>query len=264
MGNTNIDGFATLSTTSTQFSFAAGGVVWQFQFQIKDSCGTTVVKGNDFAETIGVWAQPCCLPGLFKNAAYANGGCHGGPVIGKVCNMNAPPPPCDPVEGSTETPVAAWVPVAGSPGAMHLSYTQGSTRDFTVSNADKWGSNAASKAGISFIIGNSSSGHSGASVAASYRRHFIAASSTTSTQFSFAAGGVVWQFQFKIKDSCGTTVVKGNHFAETIGNWAEPCCLPGFFKNAAYANGDCHGFTLTNAKVCSINPVSATSAKFLV
>merc|ERR1711865_75193 len=88
--------------------------------------------------------------------------------------------------------------------------------------------------------------------------------STTSTQFSFAAGGVVWQFQFQIKDSCGTTVVKGNDFAETIGNWAEPCCLPGFFKNAAYANGDCHGFTLTNAKVCNINPVSATSAKFLV
>jgi len=185
-------------------------------------------------------------------------------AISQCQAQHSPPPPCDPVEGSTEAH-ASWVQVATSPGAMHLSHTQGSTRDFTVSNADKWGSNAASKAGISFIIGNSSSGHSGASVAASYRSHFMAATSTTDSTFSFAAGpGVVWQFQFEIKDSCGVSVVKGNDFVETIGTWAEPCCLPGFFKNAAYANGDCHGFTLTNAKVCNINPVSATSAKFLV
>jgi len=65
-----------------------GGVVWQFQFTMKDSCGTSVVKGSDLAETIGAWAAPCCLPGLFKNLAYANGDCHAGPVIGKVCNRN--------------------------------------------------------------------------------------------------------------------------------------------------------------------------------
>ena len=132
-----------------------------------------------------------------------------------------------------------------------------------MSNANTWASHAGSKAGIGFIIGFSGSGHSGASVAESYDSYFSATSSTTHS-YLLPRGGVVWQFQFQIKDSCGTTVVKGNDFAETMGAWAEPCCLPGFFKNAAYANGDCHGFTLTNAKVCNINPVSATSAKFLV
>jgi len=167
-------------------------------------------------------------------------------------------PPHECIGEGMETPHAAWVQIAASSGsAMLVSYETGVTRDFTVSNANTWASHAGSKAGIGFIIGFSGSGHSGASVAESYDGYFSATSSTTHS-YSLQRGGVVWQFQFIVKDSCGTSVVKGSDLAETIGAWAAPCCLPGLFKNLAYANGDCHAGPVIG-KVCNRNPTTTVA-----
>merc|ERR1712046_94899 len=61
------------STTVTKtFQFDAG-VVWQWQFNVTDLCGSSLVLSDDFAVTPGVFQPPCCLPGFVVNISkYQN------------------------------------------------------------------------------------------------------------------------------------------------------------------------------------------------
>mmetsp|Transcript_23163 Transcript_23163/g.66811 ORF Transcript_23163/g.66811 Transcript_23163/m.66811 type:complete len:185 (+) Transcript_23163:382-936(+) len=72
-------------TTEKYFDFPAG-VVWQWQFEITDVCGSTTAMNEDFAVTEGLYAPPCCLPGYAMDIKNSSGACH--PARdGKVYNL---------------------------------------------------------------------------------------------------------------------------------------------------------------------------------
>jgi hypothetical protein len=51
------------------------GQVWQFQLNFTDQCGSSIVKGPQFALTPSRVAVPCCLPGYAKDPAKQHGDC---------------------------------------------------------------------------------------------------------------------------------------------------------------------------------------------
>merc|ERR1711924_199322 len=61
----------------------------------------------------------------------------------------------------------------------------------------------------------------------------------TETYETSLRSGVVWQFQVMVIDNCGTTTVRMKDFQVTQDNASPPCCLPGYFKDAAEPTGDC-------------------------
>jgi len=71
------------------------GQAWQWQFEIVDSCGTSIIKGPSVVVTNSRPEIPCCLPGYALHPAnVSDPTCRG--LAGNIhtfCKMPPPPPP---------------------------------------------------------------------------------------------------------------------------------------------------------------------------
>jgi hypothetical protein len=51
-------------------------VVWQWQFTVADSCGTSHAMQQDLRLTDGILFPPCCIPGYAKDITKPHGECY--------------------------------------------------------------------------------------------------------------------------------------------------------------------------------------------
>lgn len=127
-----------------------------------------------------------------------------------------------------------WVELQSNPGPSSLSVTLGVQHGYAAGNTTTWGSDVTTqvKTGFSAFGASASvsvSGEMSDKMSSSYSQTFQMSSATMRT-FDFDAG-FVWQWQFKVTDRCGSSIVSGTDFAITAGEYAPPCCLPGWAKN---------------------------------
>mmetsp|Transcript_36998 Transcript_36998/g.80600 ORF Transcript_36998/g.80600 Transcript_36998/m.80600 type:complete len:456 (-) Transcript_36998:1-1368(-) len=65
------EAFSTVSTQESVFQHEVPGngmcFLWQWQYTVRDSCGESVVRGQDIRHTPSAAQPPCCLPGLEVN-----------------------------------------------------------------------------------------------------------------------------------------------------------------------------------------------------
>jgi len=78
---------STFSTSQmeTYVTTLPAGVVWQFQVEVQDNCGTSTVQMRDFQVTDSAANPPCCLPGYFSDENDPRGNCT--VVDGEVYNV---------------------------------------------------------------------------------------------------------------------------------------------------------------------------------
>ena len=73
----------------------SAGQAWQWQFEIDDTCGKSIIKGPSVVVTNSRPENPCCLPGYALHPANVSDPiCRG--LAGNIytfCNMPPPPPP---------------------------------------------------------------------------------------------------------------------------------------------------------------------------
>jgi len=64
-------------TKSQEISFDKGGQIWQWMFNVTDTCGSSSINTNSLVRTPSVAEQPCCPPGLALDLEQQHGCCHG-------------------------------------------------------------------------------------------------------------------------------------------------------------------------------------------
>ena len=78
------------------------GEAWQWQFEVHDSCGVSIVKGNSIVVTNSQVQKPCCLPGYFLSPEnVTDPHCQG--VAGKIFHLCKVPPPSPPSDWKKHT-----------------------------------------------------------------------------------------------------------------------------------------------------------------
>jgi len=62
---------------------------------------------------------------------------------------------------------------------------------------------------------------------------------STQSEHGRSYSGWLWQFQFKVDDTCGGAIIRTNHFAQTSSGTKPPCCIPTYIKDAEHPHGAC-------------------------
>jgi hypothetical protein len=65
-------------------------------------------------------------------------------------------------------------------------------------------------------------------------------STLTSETHTFAGAGTAWQYVLRASEIGGTSEIRLNGYAVTRGEYAPPCCLPGYWKDPTKPTGDCN------------------------
>lgn len=145
---------------------------------------------------------------------------------------------------------AGWVDIGSSPGEQTMAFTYGVTRSHTVSKTVTWASKVTSNIGASglniFGVGMTGSLSKEMSKTISVTDTETMEESSYKYYSTTVKPGIVWQWQYKIYDEFGTTVVGSNHIQQT--NTSDPpCCLPGYHVDIQQPRGAC---TTSEARIC--------------
>lgn len=151
---------------------------------------------------------------------------------------------CDDIE----TVHGEWHPVNSldAPGEHSVTLKEGVTHGYQDTVGSSWGEKLGIAVSAGFDVGVASG-----SVEISHEWS-LEMSKQYSTMFSRettiehtvkAEGpGAIWQWQFRVRDNCGSSTAAGFSFSVTNSSTRPPCCLPGHFKNASEPlSGDCDG-----------------------
>jgi len=137
-----------------------------------------------------------------------------------------------------------WKHISYSSGSQSVSIAVGTTHSYTVADTQKWAISASAKTGLGFTFLDTA-GLKGpeVSVQASYeytQQHTDMFSETTTVTktYQFPAG-TVWQYELVIENLGGSTTIRPTDFAQTDGDFDNPCCLPGYASNPTQQHGPC-------------------------
>ena len=270
-------------------SFDRGGTIWQFEYDIEDSCGGANIKTMDLVITDGRAHPPCCLPGYALEYENAHGPCVvGSPCVceASVCNLPpsppalppsppsappSPPPPRPPRPATTAPPSAPHCKVASTKGewkvhsstnaaSSKVSYTEGTTRSSSGQNTSAWSNEVTASVDYGFeffgaymtgAVSGSAAQGSAETVSSSIEK-----SVTETHTVTFDRGGTIWQFEYDIEDSCGGANIKTMDLVVTDGREHPPCCLPGYALEYENVHGPCVEDTpcVCEASVCTLSP----------
>jgi len=141
-----------------------------------------------------------------------------GTDVNRNCGPYPKPTPkkCDQIE----KPDGRWIHISSNPFNQKVTISKSTTHAYTHTTGENWGAKVTTAVSSGFTTGSqgvsaqiSVSGEVSESFSKSYSDTF---SQTESETFEFQfPGGVVWQFQFKIKDDCGTSVSKARDMQVT-------------------------------------------------
>ena len=140
-----------------------------------------------------------------------------------VCQVPLPKPACTdftPVNGS-------WVVISTGPVNQTVTFTEGTSHSSTDEKTDSWAHSisATVSGGFEFKAFSASvavTGELSSSISQSYSDTF--SNSKTFTNSQTFPPGVVWQFQFKIQDECGTSTASRVDLQLTANEREPPCC----------------------------------------
>jgi len=65
----------TQTNTITETYTAPEGALWQWRFQVNDTCGHSLVNTTTFVSTPSIPVYPCCLPGYAVDPGKQHGVC---------------------------------------------------------------------------------------------------------------------------------------------------------------------------------------------
>jgi len=204
-------------------------------------CPTDKPSSNEnspYCDTNGNWV--CALPcDTNDDCDKTNKGvCNSG-----ICVYIRPPPlGCYYMEALD----GKWVKVGSSSGTQEVDFMFGTSHTDSHAGTDSvsWGASATTSAQAGFsafgVSGSVSvAGTISSTVGQTYSKSFATTqSSSTTFKYTFDAG-VVWQWQFTVNDGCGLSTSYGRDMALTNDLLHQPCCIPGLFKEAKNATGDC-------------------------
>merc|ERR1712167_147930 len=86
VANTQSSSVSSSLAKSTETSYNAilpAGTVWQFRYEVEDTCGARLLKTSALVSTNSLHEKPCCLPHYFLNPHNTNA--HGRCVPNTPC-----------------------------------------------------------------------------------------------------------------------------------------------------------------------------------
>jgi len=137
-----------------------------------------------------------------------------------------------------------WKHISYSSGPQSVSIAVGTTHSYTVSDTHKWAVSASAKTGLGFTFLDVA-GLKGPEVSAQASYEYtvqhtdiFTETKTITKTYQFPAG-TVWQFELVVENLGGSTVMRPTDFAQTDGDFDNPCCLPGYASDPSQQHGPC-------------------------
>lgn len=192
------------------------------------------------------------------------------------------PPPLPPVCDAVDSVSGYWVQVASCSGCggsfkesvgTQISTGQTTSRSWQNSVTNSITKGVEVSASIGFSLGKEGVGGISGSISGSIGTTSSRSNTFTKTTASSLAtaasqsfqksiqsehgrsySGWLWQFQFKVDDTCGGAIIRTNHFAQTSSGTKPPCCIPTYIKDAEHPHGACTDIEgcLSNVGECDV------------
>jgi hypothetical protein len=137
-----------------------------------------------------------------------------------------------------------WKHISYSSGLQSVSIAVGTTHSYTVADTQKWATSATAKTGLGFTFLDVA-GLKGPEVSATASYEYteqhtdmFSKTTTVTKTYQFPAG-TVWQFELAFENMGGSTIMMPTDFAQTDGDFNNPCCLPGYASDPSQQHGPC-------------------------
>jgi len=142
-----------------------------------------------------------------------------GTDVNRNCGPYPKPTPkkCDQIE----KPDGRWIHISSNPFNQKVTISKSTTHAYTHTTGEDWGAKVTTAVSAGFTAGSEGGISASISVTGEVSESFSKSYSDTFSQeesetFEYELpGGVVWQFQFTIKDDCGTSVSKARDMQVT-------------------------------------------------
>jgi len=136
-----------------------------------------------------------------------------------------------------------WRRITYSNGPSELTFKYGMSRDYEQTDSKEWGASVTASVEAGFEAGPVSASVSvSGTVSQNQGQTFSSTfgmSEESSVTYKFNRGGSIFQWVFDINDECGSNTANNNAFVITPGDFAPPCCLPGFAAEPDLQHGPC-------------------------